>query len=204
VTSGAFRFFKCLMMGAGQRILKGPNLGHKRQGVGGPSIVRIRKECPADADAIESIIVAAFDNAPHTDHTEQLVVRRLRNSGKLSVSLVAERDGSIVGHVAVSPVSISSDVSSWYGLGPISVAPEHQGLGIGTRLMDSALAELRALGAAGCVVLGEPGYYSRFGFSVEPSLVLLGAPTEYFQAIALSGPLPSGTVSYHESFTATV
>lgn len=166
--------------------------------------MRIRKESPSDAGAIEAVTIAAFRNAAHTDHTEQFIVRSLRSSGQLTVSLVAEDNGSIVGHVAVSPVAISSGAASWYGLGPISVAPERQGQGVGTRLMEHALAELRTLGASGCVVLGEPGYYSRFGFNAEPSLVLPGVPAEYFQAISFAGPMPSGTVSYHDSFAARV
>ena len=170
----------------------------------GPSIMRIRKESPADAAAIEAVTVAAFQNAAHTDHTEQFIVNALRNSGQLSVSLVAEDDGSIIGHVAVSPVRISGCVADWYGLGPISVAPGHQGQGVGALLMEHALAELRTLGAAGCVVLGDPGYYSRFGFKAEPSLLLPGVPAEYFQALAFNGSLPSGTVSYHDAFAAKV
>ena len=70
--------------------------------------------------------------------------------------------------------------------------------------MECALEEMRALGAAGCVVLGDPSYYSRFGFKLEPSLVLPGVPSEYFQAIAFDGSLPSGIVSYHESFVGKV
>lgn len=163
-------------------------------------MVRIRKESAADAVAIEAVTVAAFRNAAHTDHNEQLIVRALRDSGQLSVSLVAEVDGSLIGHVAVSPVSISGCVARWYGLGPISVAPEHQGQGVGAMLMERALAELHTLGAAGCVVLGDPGYYARFGFKAEPSMLLPGVPAEYFQAIAFNGSLPAGTVSYHDAF----
>lgn len=164
--------------------------------------MRIRKEEPSDTAAIEATTIAAFQNAAHTSHTEQFIVSALRNAGQLAVSLVAEDDGSIVGHAAVSPVAISSGAERWYGLGPISVTPEHQGLGIGAQLMEHALAELRALGAAGCVVLGEPGYYSRFGFNAEPSLVLPGVPAEYFQAISFNGSLPIGVVAYHDSFAA--
>lgn len=164
--------------------------------------MRIRKEGSSDIAAIEVATIAAFQNAAHTNHAEQFIVRALRNSGQLTVSLVAEDNDSIIGHVAVSPVAISNTAERWYGLGPISVTPEHQGQGIGAQLMEHALAELRALGAAGCVVLGEPGYYSRFGFNAEPSLVLPGVPAEYFQAISFDGPLPLGTVSYHDSFVA--
>lgn len=164
--------------------------------------ITIRKETPADITAIEAVTVAAFLNAPHTDHTEQFIVDALRRSGQLSVSLVAESNGAVIGHVAVSPVTISDGASGWYGLGPISVAPEHQGQGVGAQLMQQALAALRALGAAGCVVLGDPNYYARFGFNAEPSLVLPGVPPEYFQVISFGGPLPSGTVAYHASFAA--
>lgn len=164
--------------------------------------MRIRKEEPSDAAGVEAATIAAFQDAAHTNHAEQFIVRALRNAGQLTVSLVAEDNGSTIGHVAVSPVAISSGAERWYGLGPISVMPSHQGQGVGTQLMEHALAELRALGAAGCVVLGEPGYYSRFGFKAEPSLVLPGVPAEYFQAIPFNGSLPSGTVSYHDSFAA--
>ena len=164
--------------------------------------MKIRKETPSDIAAIEAVTIAAFQNAAHTNHAEQFIVRALRNSGQLSVSLIAEKNGTVIGHVAVSPVTISSSVTRWYGLGPISVIPEHQEQGVGAQLMENALAELRTLGAAGCVVLGEPGYYSRFGFNAEPSLVLPDVPAEYFQAISFNGSLPSGTVSYHDSFAA--
>jgi predicted N-acetyltransferase YhbS len=90
-----------------------------------------------------------------------------------------------------------------YGLGPVSVLPECQGAGIGSALVRRALEHLRASGAVGCVVLGEPGYYSRFGFRPEPRLVLPGVPAEYFQAIVFVGTAPAGEVAYHSSFGAT-
>ena len=164
--------------------------------------IRIREEAPHDISAIEAVTVAALLNAAHTDHTEQFMVGALRNSGQLSVSLVADDSGTIIGHVALSPVAVSDGAARWYGLGPLSVAPEHQGRGVGAKLMERALAELRKLDACGCVVLGDPSYYARFGFKVERSLILPGVPPEYFQAISLGGPFPSGIVSYHESFAA--
>jgi predicted N-acetyltransferase YhbS len=78
-----------------------------------------------------------------------------------------------------------------------------QGQGIGTQLMQSALAEMRRSGGAGCVVLGNPAYYGRFGFVVQPGLVLSGVPAEYFQAILFSGNWPIGNVSYYDAFDAT-
>lgn len=127
-------------------------------------MISIRDELPADLAAIEAVTIEAFGTAEHSSGTEQFIVRALRDSGQLAVSLVAEEDGRILGHVAVSPVTISTGSPGWYGLGPVSVVPGRQGKGIGTMLITRALAELRASGAVGCVVLGEPGYYSRFGF----------------------------------------
>lgn len=165
--------------------------------------IRIRQETPTDASAIEVVIVAAFFDARHTGHNEQFIVKALRKSGELTLSLVADDNGTIVGHVAVSPVMISDGTSGWFGLGPISVLPERQGRGIATRLMEHALAGLRKLGASGCVVLGDPNYYSRFGFGPEASLVLPGVPPENFMAISFNGLLPAGIVSYHDSFAAS-
>jgi putative acetyltransferase len=164
--------------------------------------IRIRKEEPTDVAAIEAVTIAAFQHAAHTDHTEQFIVAALRKAGQLSVSLVADRNGAVIGHVAVSPVTISDVAADWFGLGPISVAPAYQRQGVGVQLMEQAMVKLRELGASGCVVLGDPGYYSRFGFKAEPSLVLPGVPPEYFQVALLSGFLPSGVVSYHDSFAA--
>ena len=165
-------------------------------------MIKVRKEASADALAIEAVTIAAFREATHTSHTEQFIVGALRHSGQLAVSLVAEKNGSIIGHVAVSPVVLSDDTPGWFGLGPISVSPEHQGQGTGSLLMEHALAELRVSGAAGCVVLGDPAYYARFGFNAEATLVLPGVPAEYFLAMSFSGYLPSGKVTYHESFEA--
>ncbi|MHA3774680.1 GNAT family N-acetyltransferase [Verrucomicrobiota bacterium sgz303538] len=164
--------------------------------------IRIRAERSSDIAAIEALTIAAFQTAAHTSHTEHFIIRALRESGQLSVSLVAEDDGSVIGHVAASPVMISDGAANWYGLGPISVTPERQGQGIGSQLMSHVLSELRALGAAGCVLLGDPGYYCRFGFTVEPSLVLSDVPPEYFQAVSFDSSMPSGTVTYHDSFSA--
>lgn len=166
--------------------------------------IRIRHELPSDVAAIEAVTVAAFLNVTHTDHTEQFIVNALRRAGRLSVSLVADDDGLIVGHVAVSPVTISDETVGWYGLGPISVTPARQGQGIGSRLVEQALRILRKSGASGCVVLGEPEYYSRFGFSATESLRLPDVPPSYFQALSFHGPRPRGTVSYDASFAAWV
>lgn len=162
----------------------------------------IRSESPADESTIETLTTVAFRNAAHTSHTEQFIVNALRKTGMLSMSLVAEVEGTLVGHVAVSPVTISDGSKGWYGLGPISVLPEHQKTGIGSRLMEEAISELKKSDASGCVLLGDPSFYSRFGFVVIPGLVLPGVPPEYFQALIFNSVIPQGDVTYHESFNA--
>ncbi|MDR4485699.1 MAG: N-acetyltransferase [Nitrospirales bacterium] len=117
--------------------------------------VTIRRESQSDVAAIEALLVSAFLHAPHTSHTEHLIVNVLCEAKQLSVSLVTEKV-DIIGHVNVSPVCISDGTQHWYGLGPISVPPEWQRQGVGSALMEQALTELQKLGAAGCVVLGEP------------------------------------------------
>ncbi len=162
----------------------------------------IRPEEPSDAEAIELVTVQAFKNGPHTDHTEQFIVRELRLAGALTVSLVAETKGQIIGHVAISAVRISDGVEGWYGLGPISVAPANQGQGVGKQLMERSLDQLRAVAANGCVVLGDPKYYGRFGFAPVAGLVLPRVPAEYFQALVMGSKIPQGEVSYHQAFEA--
>jgi putative acetyltransferase len=162
----------------------------------------IRAETASDAPAIEAVTAAAFLNASHSSRTEQHIVNALRAAGKLTISLVAESAGAVVGHVAVSPVSISTGALGWFGLGPVSVLPRLQGGGIGSQLVREALRMLRASGAAGCVVLGEPEYYGRFGFAADSNLVFPGPPSKYFQAIAFHPVNARGTVTYHEAFEA--
>jgi len=164
---------------------------------------KIREEVPADVPAIEAVTVAAFLNAVHTSHSEQYIVNALRRAGALSISLVAEIDGVLVGHVALSPVNISDGSAHWFGLGPISVLPAHQRGGVGSTLMQAALAALRQRNAQGCVLLGDPSYYGRFGFRASPDLVLPGVPPEYFQTLYLGPTTPRGIVTYHPAFEAT-
>ncbi len=162
----------------------------------------IRNEQVEDIDTIAQLTKSAFEHEEHSSHTEQFIVNALRRSKQLTVSLVAVEHGNIIGHVAISPVRVSSGASGWFGLGPISVLPDRQGQGVGSALMNAALAELRQLGGVGCVVLGDPGYYGRFGFKAYPGLELPGVPHEYFQAQAFSGAPPKGMVQYHEAFEA--
>jgi predicted N-acetyltransferase YhbS len=162
----------------------------------------LRPESPSDATAIEAVTVATFRDAPHAAHTEQYIVAALRRERALTMSLVAELAGEVVGHVAVSPIVLSDGSPGWFGLGPISVLPEHQGRGIGSRLMLEALQRPRARGAAGCVLVGDPRFYTRFGFRAEPSLTCPGVPAEVFLALAFGSALPRAEVRFHAAFGA--
>ena len=163
----------------------------------------IRPETPADAAAIATLTTAAFLNAPHTSHTEAFIVNALRRAGALSASLVAEQGGELVGHVATSPVVVSDGTPGWHGLGPISVLPVYQGQGIGSALMRAAQQALRGQGAAGIMLVGDPGYYRRFGFRNEPQLEYPGISQAYFMVLPFTDVLPRGTVTFHEAFGAT-
>lgn len=162
--------------------------------------LRIRDEHPSDVPAIAHLIADAFRTAAHSSGAESAIVDALRESGALTVSLVADLETRIVGHVAISPVTTGSGDANWYGLGPIAVAPAMHRQGVGTALMRDALSRLRDLGAAGCVVLGNPAFYSRFGFANDPELVLPGVPQEFFQAVSFTGARATGVVAYHQAF----
>lgn len=162
--------------------------------------VQIRTEACADVPKIAAVTAAAFLNAPHTSNTEQYIIDALRRAGGLALSLVADVEDTVVGHVAISPVSISDGTTGWFGLGPISVVPENQRSGVGSQLAREALRILCERGAGGCVVLGEPRFYGRFGFRVDPELVLSGVPPGYFQVKACHSSRPRGVVTYHDAF----
>lgn len=160
----------------------------------------VRTEQGGDVEAIRHLTEKAFASAPHTDGTEHLIIDRLRAAAALTLSLVAEDATGIVGHVAFSPVALSDGTDGWFGLGPLSVAPERQRTGIGGALVRSGLARLREKPAAGCVLLGDPAYYGRFGFAADPRLRLEGVPPEYFQSVAFSPVYGERTVTYHPAF----
>lgn len=166
------------------------------------SHVRIRPERPADEQAIAVLIARAFAGHPHSDGSEGAIVERLRRAGALTQSLLAELNGQCVGHIAFSPVRVGAAKLGWYGLAPLAVAPEQQRSGIGSALVHEGLRQLQALGGRGCVVLGEPDYYRRFGFAPHAPLVLAGAPADHFLALAFRAEPPGGVVAYDAAFDA--
>jgi putative acetyltransferase len=164
------------------------------------SDVILRPEMPGDIAAIQSVIEAAFREHPHSRRTEAKVMERLRHEGGLSLSLVALQPDGVVGHLACSPVRISGEAPDWHSIGPLAVNPAHQGAGVGTALVWHALRTLRHLGAAGCVALGEPAYFGRFGFRSTPALRLPGAPHGCFLVRPFERLTPLGLVSLHPAF----
>ena len=162
--------------------------------------IAIRNEQACDEEAIARVINAAFENVENSDQSEAQIVNSLRDHGALSLSRVALLDNEIVGHVAISPVTLSDGSAGWYGLGPLAVLPRYQGTGIGSALVVSALDHLRGIGAAGCVLLGDPDYYKRFGFQPDTSLTLAGFPPGFFLTLSFDANLPAAGVLYHRAF----
>jgi putative acetyltransferase len=161
----------------------------------------IRPERTEDVEAIDAVHSAGFS----TD-AEARLVRLLRKAGRLTASLVAEVDGAVVGHVAFSPVAAAAAPGAeGAGLAPIAVLPDHRRRGIASRLVEAGLSASRGAGFGWAVVLGDPAFYSRFGFRPAGGL---GLSDEYgggdaFQAMELiPGALPigSGLVCYAPEF----
>jgi putative acetyltransferase len=164
--------------------------------------VLIRNETDADVSAVTEVTVAAFKTLDISNHTEQFIIEALRAAGALTISLVAEIDRRVVGHIAFSPLKISDGTRNWYGLGPVSVLPEYQRQGIGKSLIEEGLKRLKDMGAQGCCLVGHPEYYKKFGFKNMSGLVCEGVPQEVFFALSFDGHIPQGTVTFHEGFKA--
>jgi len=165
-------------------------------------IMIIRNEKATDIAAITEVTIAAFKNLQISNHTEQFIIHALRVARALTVSLVAEIDGQIVGHIAFSPVKISDGATGWYGLGPISVFPDLQRQGIGKALINQGLSLLKEIGGQGCALVGDPNYYKQFGFKNYSELVHEGVPQEVFLILPFTEKVPKGIVVFHEGFLA--
>ena len=162
----------------------------------------IRDETNADVSPISEVTIAAFKTLQISNHTEQFIIKALRAAQALTVSLVAEIDSRVIGHIAFSPLTISDGTRNWYGLGPVSVLPEYQRQGIGTALIQEGLSRLKDMNAKGCCLVGHPDYYRKFGFKNIPGLVHEGVPHEVFFALSFDGHTPQGAVTFHEGFKA--
>ena len=128
----------------------------------GKGLLTIRPETPEDRASIHHVNREAFGQDQEAE-----LVDRLRKRGVLTISLVALQGGAIVGHIAFSPVEITSEKSSFeaLALAPMAVLPRHQNKGIGSQLVRAGLQECRRLGHEIVVVVGHANYYPRFGFA---------------------------------------
>ena len=161
----------------------------------------IREERPGDEAAIRALTAAAFEGMAFSAGTEPAIIDALRRDGDLTLSLVAE-EGGIVGHVAFSGVAVGAETSGWFGLGPVSVRPARQRCGIGTALIERGLSDLRERGAKGCVLIGDPAYYGRFGFEGDISLRYADVPASHIQGLSFGSAPPSGEITYADGFSA--
>lgn len=163
----------------------------------------IRSETPGDHLEIERINIDAFATHPFSRQTEHLIVDALRQADALTVSLVAEEQGQVLGHIAFSPALIDGVDRRWFTLGPVAVTPDRQRRGIGSQLVKAGVDALRRIGANGCVLVGDPAFYERFGFRHGTELSVGGVPAEYFLYLPLQGAVPHGVVTHHPAFFVT-
>jgi putative acetyltransferase len=164
-----------------------------------PRIV-IRPEVASDVAAITDVIDAAFLGMPYAEGDEAELVTVLRQTGALYVSLVAELENAVVGHIAFSPAHLSNKAAGWYGLGPLAVFPAYQNAGIGSALLRKGLETISGLGAHGCILVGLPQIYSRFGFVQAPNNAPSDEPKDYFMVKIFKGGVPIGPIFFHEAF----
>lgn len=148
-------------------------------------MVIIRHEKSEDVSTIHHVIAQAFGQSDEAD-----LVDALRRNGHVTLSLVAESDGQIVGHILFSLVRVESEAGECIGVGlaPLAVLPEFQNRRIGSLLAEHGLKQCQAAGHPFAVVLGHPNYYPRFGFSKASRFGIkceFDVSDEYFMAIEL-------------------
>jgi len=170
--------------------------------------ITIRPESPGDFDAVRTINEAAFGQPAEAE-----LVDTLRTECGHYLSLAAEVDGAIVGHILFTPAHVASGGATLEGMGlaPMAVAPGHQRSGIGSALVNAGLEQLRADGCPFVIVLGHPGYYPRFGFSPASAIGIRcqwEAPDEAFMVLELKrgalAPFHGSTARYHPAFDSVV
>lgn len=160
----------------------------------------IREERAGDEAAIHALTKRAFDGHPYSDGDEADVIDRLRKDGDLLLSLVAEDGDTIIGQVTYSTARLSNGEEGWMVIGPICVEPARQGEGIGRALMEVGESKMKARGAKGITVLGDPALYGKFGYRQNTPIQLKGELGEYLQVKSFGPPIPAATIGYAPAF----
>ncbi len=158
----------------------------------------IRNESIGDIPAISRLVTEALQLLPQSTGTEAGIVEKLRAADALALSLVAEEEGKVIGYLAASAARIGAQ-GGWSLIGPLVVLPSRHRQGIGSALMAEALRRLRVT-SRGAALVGDPNYYSRFGFQAFPGLGVAGCPPEVVQALPFDGTEPCGELIHHPAF----
>jgi len=162
--------------------------------------MEIRRENTTDFRSIHRLTTDAFESVRVSEGREAVIIDNLRADGDLTLSLVALDDSTLVGHIAFSPVQVGNVTYGWYGLGPISVSPVQQRKGIGSALVKKGLSLLRDGGAEGCALIGDPNYYSRFGFKSDGNLQYQNLPEKLVQWVSFKQQRPEGELVFSPAF----
>ncbi|MBT4160411.1 MAG: N-acetyltransferase [Gammaproteobacteria bacterium] len=162
--------------------------------------LKLRLETETDWSEIRDLTELAFRDRPYSGGDEQDVVDRLRSDGALTLSLVAIDAGKLVGQITFSPAEVADGSGPWFALGPVSVLPEKQSEGIGSKLILEGLERIRGMGALGCILTGNPDYYRRFGFEISPPNTPVEEEEEFFMLKLLHGNQPEGRFLFHKAF----
>jgi putative acetyltransferase len=162
--------------------------------------ISVRFERLSDHAAIRDVTQRAFAPMPFADGDEHDLISKLRDAGVLALSLVADQGGIVIGQVTFTPAFAADGSEGWYTLGPVAVEPSAQHKGVGCQLIEAGLELLRQRGAAGCVLVGNPLYYCRFGFTLAPHLAPEGGHAEYFQILPLRVAEPKAVIDFHPLF----
>ena len=162
--------------------------------------ISIRPENISDHELIYDLTKRAFANMPFAGGDEQDLVNALRAANALSISLVAEVEGRLAGHIAFSPAYAADGTKGYYALGPVSVEPDLQKQAIGSALIRYGIGLLRDRGAAACILTGNPAFYRRFGFEGTPQSAPENVPKEYFMILPLGKSGNHGVIDFHPLF----
>ncbi|MDZ7693766.1 MAG: N-acetyltransferase [Balneolaceae bacterium] len=160
----------------------------------------VRPEKVQDIERINQIIRSAFKEISYSNQKEHLLVSDLRQNNALTLSLVAERDNEILGHIAFSEVTIDDKFMFWYGLAPVSVDPEYQNQGVGSTLIEYWSIQPAKAWFQWLRIGGRTGLLQPFGFQHQNNLTCERVLEEYFLMQSFNEEIPSGRVKYHQLF----